>query len=95
MVCGLTPAECPGVIGILEQLKAHAWTRMLEQRAGDPAGDGHLLNMAAVATKLNIPKCRAYELARQGKFPIVRIGKYIRMRPGDLSAYENRLKAGN
>jgi excisionase family DNA binding protein len=92
-VGGLAPAECPRVIGMLEQLKAHAWARMVEQRM-DPAENGDLLDMAQVAKKLNIPKCRAYELARQGKIPIVRIGKYIRMSPADLSEYENRGKPG-
>jgi hypothetical protein len=94
-VRALEPEDCPAVIGMLEQLKAHAWAQMVEHKAGDQAGDDHLLDMAVVATKLNIPKCRVYELARQGKFRIVRIGKYIRMRPRDLSEYQDRLTAGN
>jgi len=91
----LDPADCPGVIGLLEQLKAHAWAQMIEQRVTSPAPDDHLLDMAEVAQKLNIPKCRAYELARQGKIATVRIGKYRRMNPAALSEYQNQLRAGN
>ena len=79
---------------MLEQLKAHAWARMVDQRVTDPAADRHLLDMAEVAKKLNIPKCRAYELARQGKLTTVRIGKYVRMDPAVLSEYQAELRAG-
>jgi excisionase family DNA binding protein len=93
-VCELSPAECPGVIGMLEQLKAHAWAQMVQQTAKDSTRDSHLLKMKEVAQKLNIPEGRAYELARQGKLQIIRIGRYIRMRPEALAEYEGRAPSG-
>ena len=50
------------------------------------AGDT-LLTMPQVAERLGVPDSEAYALARQGRLPVIRIGKYVRMRPADLTAF--------
>jgi excisionase family DNA binding protein len=52
-----------------------------------PAADGTLLTMPQVAKRLGVPESEAYALARQGRLPVVRIGKYVRMRPADLDGF--------
>jgi len=46
-----------------------------------------LLTIPQVAKRLAISDCRAYELARQGKIPIVKVGKYVRVEPAELAAW--------
>jgi excisionase family DNA binding protein len=46
-----------------------------------------LLPMPAVAELLAIPTSYAYELARQGRLPAVRLGKYVRVRVSDIEAW--------
>jgi len=41
--------------------------------------------MPQVAKRLGVPE--AYALARHGRLPVVRIGRYVRMRPADLDAF--------
>jgi excisionase family DNA binding protein len=56
-----------------------------EQRGG-PRADA-LLTMHAVAEQLNVPLSFAYELARRGTIPTVRVGKkYVRVEPTALQA---------
>ncbi|MCL6597630.1 MAG: helix-turn-helix domain-containing protein [Alicyclobacillus macrosporangiidus] len=43
-----------------------------------------LLKMSEVANMLNISVDRAYELARQGLMPVVRLGRQIRVEESDL-----------
>jgi excisionase family DNA binding protein len=84
-------SQIPALIGILAQLQAKAQLKMLsEQRTGSD-GDARLLTMRQVAARLNVPKSRAYELARQGKLPAVRIGKYVRISSEALTAYQSKL----
>ena len=52
-----------------------------------PATDGTLLTMPQVAKRLGVPESEAYALARRGRLRVVRIGKYVRMRPADLDAF--------
>jgi excisionase family DNA binding protein len=52
-----------------------------------PAADGTLLTMPQVAKRLGVPESEAYALARHGRLPVVRIGRYVRMRPADLYAF--------
>jgi len=40
-----------------------------------------------VAELLAVPASYAYELARQGKLPTVRLGKYVRVRASALAAW--------
>ena len=84
-------SQIPALIGILAQLQAQAQLKMLSQQkpASDPAGG--LLTMRQAAARLNVPESRAYELARQGKLPAVRIGKYVRISAEALAAYQSKL----
>jgi excisionase family DNA binding protein len=90
LICEADPTDCPELIGMLEQLKAYAWARMLHPKVSS-SPDDDLMDMVQVAKKLNIPPCRAYELARQGKIPTVKIGKYVRVTCTALKKYEEQL----
>jgi hypothetical protein len=66
LIRGADPSDCPILIGILEQLKAQAWARMVHQQVSNDGDKDDLLDMAQVAKRLNIPECRAYDLASNG-----------------------------
>ena len=72
-------SQIPALIGILAQLQAKAQLKMLSEQKTASDRDGGLLTMRQAAARLNVPESRAYELARQGKLPAVRIGKYVRI----------------
>jgi excisionase family DNA binding protein len=55
--------------------------------------DSPLLTIPEVAKQLNVPESYAYELARQGKLPTVKIGKYVRVTYEGLKKYQMRLDA--
>jgi excisionase family DNA binding protein len=78
----ITPAQCPDLLGELERLKALAWVRLTTDGHGtgqvSQAGN-QLLTIPQVSEKLALPVSRVYELARQGKLPIVKVGKYVRV----------------
>ncbi len=85
------PTDCPAIIGTLECLKATLMARMLSQQGRldkEPEPNEPLLSIPEVAERLNIPKSRVYELARQGNgLPTMRIGKYLRISPPALEAW--------
>ena len=84
-------SEIPALIGLLAELQAKAQLKILsEQKAMKDRQDG-LLTMRQVAAQLNVPESRAYELARQGKLPAVRIGKYVRVSVEALAEYQAKL----
>jgi excisionase family DNA binding protein len=75
--------KCSKVLGILERLRASAWARILggglsEKTASQQEG-GKLLTLPQVAERLAVPETYAYELARQNRLPVVRLGKYVRV----------------
>lgn len=74
-------SDYPELLGQLERLKALVWTKTISHGAErcHQENGSKLLTMQEVADQLSIPKSRAYELARQGRFPITRVGKYIRV----------------
>ena len=85
-------SDYPSLIGSLEQCKALAWSRLMAAGVADQRGmDFHegkrLLTIPQAAEQLAIPKGRAYELARRGKLPIVRVGKYVRVEPTALARW--------
>src|SRR5688572_2428287 len=57
---------------------------------GASAGDDRLLTMPEVAAQLGIPADRAYDLGRQGRLPVVTIGKYRRVRQSAVAAFLKR-----
>jgi excisionase family DNA binding protein len=84
-------SQIPALIGILAQLQAKAQLKMLSEQRTASDRDGGLLTMRQAAARLNVPESRAYELARQGKLPAVRIGKYVRISAEALAAYQSKL----
>lgn len=80
-------SQIPALIGILAQLQAKAQLKMLSAQKALSDRQGDLLTMRQAAARLNVPQSRAYELARQGKLPAVRIGKYVRVSANALAEY--------
>lgn len=83
--------DCLRLLGELERLKAILWTRMVTVSCGttsnQPRVDAMLLTLPQVAKRLAISDGRAYELARQGKLPTVKVGKYVRVEPAALDTW--------
>ena len=46
-----------------------------------------MLRMPVVAQRLDVTPARAYELARAGLLPVVRLGREIRVNPDALEAW--------
>src|SRR5947209_15101615 len=71
---------CTDLLGILERMRVLAWVRILGGSAKSPSGQdsSQLLTLPQVAERLAVPETYAYELARQHKLPVVRLGKYVR-----------------
>lgn len=84
-------SQIPALIGVLAELQAKAQLKMLSGQNAVKDRQVGLLTMRQVAARLNVPESRAYELARQGKLPAVRIGKYVRISADALAEYEARL----
>ena len=85
-------AACLSLLGLLERLKAQAWVQILGSRgAPHETADGHeldrLLTIPQVAERLAIPTGHAYELARRDVFPVVRVGKYVRVSQASLTRW--------
>ena len=83
-------AQCPGLLGELERLKALAWVRLTIQSQGTGElcqPDNQLLTIPQVSERLALPVSRVYEMARQGKLPVVRVGKYVRVQAVQLERW--------
>lgn len=73
-------ADLPDVIGDLAGALARAQARLLmPTRAAEPAkqGDGYQ-KAEDIAAVINTPASFLYELARQGRIPCERFGRYVR-----------------
>lgn len=90
-VARATPADYPALIGDLGRLIALVWSRMTLSLDGENSNRAapriKLLAIPEVAALLAIPSGRAYELARQGKLPTVKIGKYVRVETAALDGW--------
>ncbi len=84
-------SEIPALIGVLAELQAKAQLKLLSEQKAMKDRQDVLLTMRQVAARLNVPESRAYELARQGKLPAVRIGKYVRVSERSLVEYQGKL----
>ena len=83
-----SPEELAVLLGELARLQALGWNRLMQPVGMAPQGDETLLSIREVAERLNIPESRAYEMARRRDgFPIVKIGKYVRVRPKALEEW--------
>lgn len=91
MAARARPEDLPALIGALEAAKAIALTRLADGTRPRPAGASEdeccLVPLPEVARILGIPEDRAYDLAREGKLPVVTIGKYKRVRKSALRAF--------
>lgn len=83
--------DCLVLLSDLERLKSRMWVRLMtlklvtvEQARGQLT---HLLTIPQVAKIIGIPGGRVYELARQGRLPVVRVGKYVRVEPAKLEEF--------
>lgn len=86
----IPPAQCPSLLGELERLKALAWVRLITYNhgTGELSQSGNqLLTIPQVSERLALPVSRVYELARQGKLPVVRVGKYVRVQAVQLAKW--------
>ena len=81
------PQDLPALLAELEHLRADLWARLMSvSQAPPPAGDTPLLNVDEASAVLNIPKSYVYDLARQGKIPSIKVGKYLRFQRRALTA---------
>jgi excisionase family DNA binding protein len=80
-ISGWSPESCTDLLGILERVRVLAWSRIVKGSAQSLSSpdSGQLLTLPQVAERLAVPETYAYELARQHKLPIVRLGKYVRV----------------
>ena len=89
----IAPAQCPGLLAELERLKALAWVRLTTHSRGSHGTgelshpDSQLLTIPQVSERLALSVSRVYELARQGKLPVVRVGKYVRVHAVELAKW--------
>lgn len=87
-VTGAAAGELPAILGALARLQALALARLtVGQDRESPKGGDRLLSLPEVAGILGVPEDRAYDLARQRRFPVVVIGKYRRVRESALRAF--------
>ena len=85
-------AECRQLLGVLERLRVSAWAQVLggpkESPLSSSSSEGiQLLTVPQVAERLNLPESYAYDLARRGVIPVVRLGKYVRVPLAELKAW--------
>jgi excisionase family DNA binding protein len=73
--------DCTNLISILERVRVRAWARIVGGTAKSQLGQdsGQLLTLPQVAERLAVPETYAYELARQNRLPVIRLGKYVRV----------------
>jgi excisionase family DNA binding protein len=80
-ISGWSPETCTELLATLEHVRVLAWSQIMKgcARSLSRQDSGQLLTLPQVAERLAVPETYAYELARQHKLPIVRLGKYIRV----------------
>jgi len=80
-------AELPAFIGRLAQLQATAQLRIVTGQESAKGGKDDLLEIPEVAQRLKVSTYRAYQLARQGVLPSIKLGKSVRVKPSALADY--------
>ena len=71
------------------QARIAARLRMLPEAEHDPNED-RLVDARAAADYLRLKRVYLYALIREGRFPAVRVGKYVRIRVGDIKMWVHR-----
>jgi excisionase family DNA binding protein len=84
-----------GLLAEVERLRAGLWARLfdVQERGGTSPRSTRLLTAPTVAEVLGVPVTYVYELARTGRLPAVRFGKYVRFSPEALQAWQARHEA--
>jgi len=78
----LSPEVACKILVKLATLQAILLVRALAGDGQEPLAETRLLTIPETAARLNIPVAHAYELARRGEIPILRVGKkYLRVCP--------------
>jgi excisionase family DNA binding protein len=81
-------ADCTHLLGILERIRVSAWANIVGSSRESTRHDrSQLLTLPQVAERLTIPETYAYELARRGTLPVVRLGKYVRVSLAELETW--------
>ena len=72
-----------GLLAELERLRVALWAQFfpVHERDATEGPTMSLLTAPAVAEALGVPVSYVYELARTGRLPAVRFGKYVRFSP--------------
>lgn len=81
--------EIPDVLGQIESARAILSARMLTPQGPviEPQGNDTLITVEEMAKRTTLTEQYCYDLIRKGGIPAVHIGKYIRIRVSDLSAW--------
>jgi len=88
-VRSLPPEAMAGVLGELVLLLARLLVRINTSVPGtqqDPKQyvQEHLLTVPQAADLLGVRRAHIYALARRRELPVIHVGKFVRIRPGDL-----------
>ncbi len=81
-----------GLLAEVERLRVALWVRLVhvQERGGTSPPSTRLLTAPTVAEALGVPVSYVYELARTGRLPAVRFGKYVRFAPEALQEWQAR-----
>ena len=79
------PAELPDLLGALETIRAVAMRRLMTTESTPiTSTTDELIDARSMAAQLSIKPSWLLEMARQGRVPCVRLGKYVRFRSADV-----------
>lgn len=87
---GLSPEAAAALLARCSALQSALTASLLTRPASAgslQSASDRLLTIPDVAERLAVPASYAYELARQGKLPTVRLGKYVRVRAALLTEW--------
>lgn len=80
-------AELPELIGAFSEMIAVAQRRLMTEPTPTSSTTDELIDARTMAAQLSIKSSWLLEMARQGRVPCVRLGKYVRFRPVDVLAW--------
>lgn len=81
LIESMPTADLPPIIGELEALKARAWARMLTAAPTTQQAPTVSATADELAALHKVPRSFFYELARAGRIPSERLGRYVRFNP--------------
>jgi excisionase family DNA binding protein len=93
-ISSMPRTEISHLLGELEAIKAQLWCRLAQPGDCSPRHESQsstiLLTVEEASEKLAFKPSYLYELIRQGRFPAIRQGKYIRIRGYELDEWIRR-----